>query len=352
MPINTWWSGDRDEVFWLETTGRGDDLGSDLRAPQEDDAGNRQNPGYVLVTYVRDGDIVLHYDLNRGALVGWSLAEGGVWASDAEWASVTGGGEPFVRAHWIHGLKGPFYFGEPIDLADLREVGPAIGAVRAALARAHGGSLYFPFQMYAARWEDLRPGQPYMTKWPAALNAVIPGVSAQIESALLARSLANVAVRPVASASVRVGLDYIKAEEEATIAGADPFSTDPAVIERGIRGHARTQNALARELGLRGLLALRPGPTDPSFDVAWEEGGVLYVAEVKSITDANEQHQLRLGLGQVLWYRHVLSAEGRPVVGLLVPEREPTTGDWESLCASLGVRLTWPGKFTGRDGSW
>lgn len=350
MSVNAWWQGDVGEVFWLETTGRSD-IGSDLVAPQEDDAGNKQNPGYVLVTWVRDGDIVLHYDLNRGALVAWSLAEGGVWAADAEWASVTGGGEPFLRAHWLHGLKGPFYFKTPIQLADLRAVGPAVGAVRDQLTKRHRGSVYFPFQMYAGRWENLRPGQPYLTKWPAALNQTIPGLAAEIASALAARGASSAPIPPLAAPSAPVGLDYIEAEEDATISGGDPFTSDPAVIERGVRGHARTQNALAREVARRGLRPVRPAPSDPSFDLAWEDGETLYVAEVKSITDANEEHQLRLGLGQALWYRHTLSRRGRAVVALLVTEREPTVGDWKDLCKSLGVRLTWPSRF-GYHESW
>jgi hypothetical protein len=73
--------------------------------------------------------------------------------------------------------------------------------------------------------------------------------------------------------------------------------------------------------------------------------GALHVAEVKSITTANEEKQLRLGLGQVLRYRHLLSYGGRRVVACLVAERQPTDASWTALCTELGITLMWPGAF-------
>jgi hypothetical protein len=46
-------------------------------------------------------------------------------------------------------------------------------------------------------------------------------------------------------------------------------------------------------------------PREPNFDLAWEADGTVFVAEIKSIADDNEEEQLRLGLGQVLRYRHL-----------------------------------------------
>src|SRR5439155_4125074 len=86
----------------------------------------------------------------------------------------------------------------------------------------------------------------------------------------------------------------------------DPFAVDPAIVERGMRGHAQTQNALAPFARSRGGSPRSPRPDEPNFDLAWELHGVVCVAEVKSITEANEEKQLRLGLGQVLRYRQLL----------------------------------------------
>jgi hypothetical protein len=61
----------------------------------------------------------------------------------------------------------------------------------------------------------------------------------------------------------------------------------------------------------------------------------------------NEERQLRLGLGQVLRYRHWVERTNREVVAVLAPERRPTDRSWESLCSELGVRLVWPPEFSG-----
>ncbi len=64
------------------------------------------------------------------------------------------------------------------------------------------------------------------------------------------------------------------------------------------------------------------------------------MAEVKSITAENEEHQLRLGPGQVLRYRQRLAALGHdPVVAVLVPERQPRDPSWRELCQDLEVVL-------------
>ena len=68
--------------------------------------------------------------------------------------------------------------------------------------------------------------------------------------------------------------------------------------------------------------------------------GTVFVAEIKSITDDNEEEQLRLGLGQVLRYRHRLRKLGHErVVAVLVPERPPRDPSWSELCQELGVVL-------------
>lgn len=78
-----------------------------------------------------------------------------------------------------------------------------------------------------------------------------------------------------------------------------------------MQSHARLQNALAEQATLQGFEVKRPDVGDPQWDVLWCDGAATWVAEVKSITDANEERQLRLGLGQLLRYRHRLSASGQ-----------------------------------------
>ena len=66
---------------------------------------------------------------------------------------------------------------------------------------------------------------------------------------------------------------------------------------------------------------------------------------MKSLTPTNEERQLRLGLGQVLSYAHLVDwgfEDNRPVLAI---EREPSSKYWPDLCQSHGVALSWPEVF-------
>ena len=77
--------------------------------------------------------------------------------------------------------------------------------------------------------------------------------------------------------------------------------------------------------------------------MAWLKGGHLWVVEAKSLTDSNEEQQLRLGLGQVLRYRNLLRPHFDIVTAVLAVERKPSDLTWTNLCEELGVVLVWPG---------
>lgn len=128
------------------------------------------------------------------------------------------------------------------------------------------------------------------------------------------------------------------------------FEIDPKRRTRGIKAHMDIQDKLKIAIQSAGLdpRSPEPVPVDPQFDVAWRQGDTVFVAEVKSVTEENEERQLRLGLGQVLSYAHLLDWPGvedpRPVLAV---ERQPTEKYWETLCAQHGVILTWPEEFGG-----
>ena len=120
----------------------------------------------------------------------------------------------------------------------------------------------------------------------------------------------------------------------------EPSTPDLALAERGLKGHADTQNDLAQVLRNAGIEPRSPLPSEPNFDLAWETDGTFFVAEVKSISDDNEEDQLRLGLGQVLRYRYRFERLGYArVVAVLVLERAPRDGSWGDLFHELGVVL-------------
>ena len=142
-----------------------------------------------------------------------------------------------------------------------------------------------------------------------------------------------------------LGASYRAADETISVAERDPFEVDPQVVERGTRSHATIQNALAAFLVTRGLEPRSPCGEEPEYDLAWSDGTTTFVSEVKSTTNANEEKQLRHGLGQVLRYRHVMQRQHRVVAAVLAIERAPVDESWIHLCQSLGVLLVWPDHF-------
>lgn len=130
--------------------------------------------------------------------------------------------------------------------------------------------------------------------------------------------------------------------EEADLAlcandGPWPFEVDPDLVDRALREHSRVQNETARWLESLGLVPMSPSVDSPAFDIAWVVGRELFVAEVKTVNEANEQRQFRLGLGQVLDYAQELDA--RPV---LVLSARPRNSRLLAVASRAGVLVVWP----------
>lgn len=139
--------------------------------------------------------------------------------------------------------------------------------------------------------------------------------------------------------------EYLTANETTTTKPREPFSVDPNEVDRALRAHAATQNALAAWVRAFRMKPLRPAGITADFDIAWDDGTIFSVAEIKSLTSGNETAQLRLGLGQVLHYAMLLGSNGRAVRPVLAIERAPTDLRWVALCGAHGVLLVWPDVF-------
>ncbi|MBV9924694.1 MAG: hypothetical protein JOZ96_06585 [Acidobacteria bacterium] len=334
--IHEWWSDRSDERFWLEVTQR-TDLGANLKAPQTNEQGN-EFWSYSLLKYVRPGDIIFHYHRLEQAIVALSAAVGEVWEDDIVWAARgtsarTAGIHPHPRHGWYIGLERFSTLEQVVRLEQIRDEQSAMIEMRDKLAALAGEPLYFPFELGQRR--PLRPMQGYLFKLPRFFVERFPD---------LTKGVALGAFAPVARVVQKLGNSYRPADEATAVGQRDPFSVDPALVERGLRGHAFTQNALAKYLREHGLDPRSPRPDEPNFDLAWVNQDVSWIAEVKSLTKANEEKQLRLGLGQLLRYRQVLSLQG-PVRAVLVAERQPTDDTWDLLCQELNIMLLWPGNW-------
>lgn len=219
---------------------------------------------------------------------------------------------------------------------------PAIRAVYEQLREQYPGrSLYFPFQLSESR--PLRAFQGYLTKFPSGLVAAIPQLA---DVGAVAAQTRPTAEEPAPAADrEELGTEYRSANPNARTAKREPFSIDPDLVDRALRGHAETQEALAAAVRAADLTPRSPVPGEPVFDIAWDDGDDIVVAEVKSLTKRNEERQLRLALGQVIRYAHLLSVKGSSVRKVIAVEREPSDPSWAELCAQSGVTLVWPATF-------
>jgi hypothetical protein len=139
-----------------------------------------------------------------------------------------------------------------------------------------------------------------------------------------------------------VGVPYQGARPTAPTAERGPYEVDPDKVDRGRQGHEDTLEALVAAVRAQRLEPLEPKKGNPPYDLAWETPTAIFVAEVKSLTLANAEHQLRLGLGQVLRYWHAMAIYDKSVIPILAVEQKPGDSSWLGLCERLGVQLVWP----------
>ncbi len=139
------------------------------------------------------------------------------------------------------------------------------------------------------------------------------------------------------------GTTYKKVFVSPSSRDRNPFEVDPDAVDRATTTHAKLQNFLAESLSKNGIEARQPGVGEPPFDIGWENDGRIHICEVKSLTDDNEEKQLRYGLGQVLRYRHALLNSGNDARAVIFVERRPSQHvEWVALCEELNVILLWP----------
>jgi hypothetical protein len=98
-----------------------------------------------------------------------------------------------------------------------------------------------------------------------------------------------------------LGKPYKNAEENPTESDISKSKVkDPDISMRGLAAHNKTQNLIASAILDLGWQPRSPARDEPEYDLSWKVQDALFVCEVKSITDANEEKQLRMALGQVI----------------------------------------------------
>ncbi|WP_244162758.1 hypothetical protein [Streptomyces bungoensis] len=127
------------------------------------------------------------------------------------------------------------------------------------------------------------------------------------------------------------------------------LTLDLSSLDKATTAHEATVGALIAHLSRQGIETRAHAPGAPQFDAGWSRDEEVFVAEIKSLTGAREEQQIRLGIGQVLDYAYRLrTAHPNTVLHpVLVLERPPSVARWAELAGSVGLRLTWAPDFTG-----
>jgi hypothetical protein len=127
---------------------------------------------------------------------------------------------------------------------------------------------------------------------------------------------------------------------------ADGLIVNLDALDKATERHEATVAKLAAFLGENGISVRIARNPNAAFDLGWRIDDFLWIAEVKSLPAGSESQQLRLGLGQVLDYRHALRGPDRAVRAAVVVERRPQDIRWIEVCAAVDVLLVWPDRFS------
>ena len=142
--------------------------------------------------------------------------------------------------------------------------------------------------------------------------------------------------------TLNLGRTYEKQIIKPSTKDRNPFEVDPDAVDRATSSHVNLQNMVAKWLEDNDISPYQPNPNGPQYDIGWEYNKTIFLCEVKSLTNQNEEKQLRFGLGQILRYVHTLELTGANVVGLLMVERKPKDAEWIDLCRKLNILVLWP----------
>ena len=176
--INAWWKGIPGERFWLGIAAR-DDKGEVLAAPCG--AGrNTYCSEHRLITHVRDGDAVFHFDDAQQCIVAWSTSRGRVQKTRRIWTWRGEGLAPEEDAPrplpgWTIGLERPTPLDRVVHLDQIARTQWALVPELRAFEDEVGEPLYYPFAMGSPYGTRLLSG--YVFKLPALFVESVPSLA-------------------------------------------------------------------------------------------------------------------------------------------------------------------------------
>jgi hypothetical protein len=173
-PIHTWWQQLPEERYWLDVTDR---HGRDrfLRAPRGDGASSASWT-YRLITHIKDGDVIVHYDSLQQAIVGWSLASGRAVKRNlpAPKAAERAGDAALSESvpSWVVELHPFTPLAPAVALPDIARAQWDLFPELRALEDRVGEPLYYPFEMGSR--DATRPLSGNVFKLPAVFIRAFP----------------------------------------------------------------------------------------------------------------------------------------------------------------------------------
>ena len=163
-----WWDDRSAERYWVEIRKR-PETGKELWCPTRDEDGTR-DPWYELVSSVRRGEVIYHWNAREHRFVGRSVA-----AADARTNRSKGRYEVPLREFTA--------IDADIALAEVRAHAAALYRIRDRLKREHGSPLYLPFQFTKDR-SRLSFMSNYFVKLPAEMVGLLFGAGGLAEDVL------------------------------------------------------------------------------------------------------------------------------------------------------------------------
>ena len=142
---------------------------------------------------------------------------------------------------------------------------------------------------------------------------------------------------------VRFGVRYRQAaRDDVESRGVVDPRRDLDSLERRTARQMELQDRFTDSSEAIGLLVRSPKEAEPQYDLAFEAGPTVWVAEIKTLADAYQTQKMRLGLGQVVEYRHSLSQRLGTEVAALAASRSTARGPGDTR--DPGVRRRRPSR--------
>ena len=186
--INAWWERMPGERYWLDVTGR---CGRNqvLVTPRGE---GKDSTSWTrrLITYVKGGDLVFHYDPSREAIVACSISHGRVEKGQLSWPHADPEREEAGSQglpSWGIGLRQFTELDAAVPLNAIARIQWGLFPSLRALEDEVGDPLYYPFEMGSK--EGTRPLSGYLFKLPALFVRSFPDLA----------SVASRAIRPSAA---------------------------------------------------------------------------------------------------------------------------------------------------------